>query len=71
MMIDGPKMHKFCHCVAHEIVKAKKGGKTPETDPEVDDVCNDLEKLLIESGGPKVKETVSMLSQSYDAKFSA
>ena len=53
-------MHHFCRCVAHEIVKAKKGAKTPETDAEVDEVCNDLEQLVI-GGGPKVKETVSIL----------
>ena len=65
MLIDGPKMHKFCRCVAHEIVKVKKGAKTPDTDPDVDEVCNDLEKLLLE-GGPNVKETVS--TPSHDIK---
>ena len=55
-------MHHFCRCVAHEIVKAKKGAKTPETDAEVDEVCNDLEQLVI-GGGPKVKETVSTLQK--------
>ena len=58
MVISGPKIHDFCERVAHEVVKAKKGAKTPKEDSEVDVVCKDLEALLI-SGGPNVKETVS------------
>ena len=53
MQITGASMHHFCKCVAEEIVRGKKGSSS-----EIDDICNDLEALVV-GGGPKVKETVS------------
>ena len=63
MVISGTKVHDFCERVAFEVVKTKKGAKTPKNDPEVAVVCNDLEGLMI-SGGPIVKETVSRFTRT-------
>lgn len=58
MVIDADRMDKFIAKVGHEIVKNKKGAKTPADDAEVKDVTEDLKKLLIDTE-PKVKQVVS------------
>lgn len=65
MVIDADRMDKFIAKVGHEIVKNKKGAKTPADDAEVKDVTEDLKKLLIDTE-PKVKQVATSKTGGVD-----